>query len=127
MHTPPAAAAPTTVANDEQADNNTRQLKEMLYRYGPHQYLIRKPSKTANIPHVLSAPRRVEAERLVLQQQATGLADNKQQLTADVLKLRQQLAEAHATLAASQQQANSLSQVRDRLQVQVRQCVSAAY
>jgi chromosome segregation ATPase len=62
---------------------------------------------------------RVEAERLHLQQQAAGLADNKQQLTADVFKLQQQLESAHAALTDSQQQLHHLTTSRDRLQVQV--------
>lgn len=58
-------------------------------------------------------------ERLRFAQQAAGLSENKQQLTADVLKLQQQLESAHAALADSQQQVLQLQHARDRLQVQV--------
>lgn len=62
---------------------------------------------------------RAEAERLQLQQQAAGLADHKQRLESDVLKLQQQLAEAHAACTNSQQQIQDLTTARDKLQVQV--------
>lgn len=79
-------------------DGGVRDLKELLYR--------------------------AEAERLQLQQQAAGLTNNKQQLTADVLKLRQQLAELHAAFTDSQQQVSQLTTARDKLQVQVKSAVT---
>lgn len=67
---------------------------------------------------------RAEAERLQLQQQAAGLAGDKQQLTADVLKLRQQLAEVHAAVGDSQQQVSQLTRGRDHLTAQVQAAVA---
>lgn len=79
-------------------DGGVRNLKELLYR--------------------------AEAERLQLQQQAAGLTNNKQQLTADVVRLQQQLAELHAAFASSQQQVSQLTTARDKLQVQVKSAVT---
>lgn len=75
---------------------------------------------TVDMTRTVSLSCRVEAERLQLQQHAASLADNKQQLTSDVLKLQEQLAEVHAALGQSQKQGSDLSTLRDRLEVQVR-------
>lgn len=69
--------------------------------------------------HMPPIVRRVETERLQLQKEAADLAHNKQELTADVLKLQQQLAEAHAVFNDSVQQVSQLSTARSKLQAQV--------
>jgi hypothetical protein len=91
----------------------------MVARLGRYSPSHKEPSMNTYILRTVSCPCRVEAERLQLQQRAASLADNKQQLTSDVLRLRQQLAEVHAAFEQSQQQGSQLSALRDRLEEQV--------
>jgi len=69
--------------------------------------------------HITPVVCRVETERLQLQKEAADLAHNKQELTSDVFKLQQQLAEAHAVYNDSVQQVSQLSTARSKLQAQV--------
>lgn len=64
-------------------------------------------------PHV----DRSEAERLHLQQATATLQEDRQQLSADVHKLQQQLAEAHAAYTSSQQQCQQISATKSSLQL----------
>eukprot|EP00879_Flechtneria_rotunda_P025869 GHRR01027523.1.p1 GENE.GHRR01027523.1~~GHRR01027523.1.p1 ORF type:complete len:333 (+),score=138.29 GHRR01027523.1:146-1144(+) len=61
---------------------------------------------------------RAEAERLHLQQKTTLLDETNQQLSTDVQKQQQQLADAHAAYVGSQQQVQQLSATNNLLQLQ---------
>ncbi|WIA29156.1 hypothetical protein OEZ86_011667 [Tetradesmus obliquus] len=66
---------------------------------------------------------RAEAERLLLQQKAAVLDGERQQLSADVHTLQQQLAAAHAAFVTTQQHNQQLSADNAKLQVQVEAAV----
>ncbi|WIA09082.1 hypothetical protein OEZ85_008495 [Tetradesmus obliquus] len=66
---------------------------------------------------------RAEAERLLLQQKAAVLDGERQQLSADVHTLQQQLAAAHAAFVTAQQHNQQLSADNAKLQVQVEAAV----
>jgi chromosome segregation ATPase len=66
---------------------------------------------------------RAEAERLLLQHKATALDGERQQLSADVHTLQQQLAAAHAAFLTTQQHNKQLSADNAKLQLQVEAAV----
>ncbi|KAF6266602.1 hypothetical protein COO60DRAFT_5455 [Scenedesmus sp. NREL 46B-D3] len=66
---------------------------------------------------------RAEAERLLLQQKAAALDDERQHLSTDVCTLQQQLAAAHAAFVTTQQHNQQLLSDSARLQVQVEAAV----
>lgn len=66
---------------------------------------------------------RAEAERLLLQQKATCLDAERQQLTDDVHTLQQQLAAAHSAFLQASRQTQQLSSANAALQLQVEAAV----